>query len=337
MFPRSRRHMIELAVLAAVLGVLCLPQAASATSASELRSQLDALQSKASAVGRAYDTAYSNLDVSDGKLAAIGVKLRATERRLRSVRLALNKRAAGIYRGNSVGMLDVVLGASSFDDLIDRMSYMQRIGSADAAAISQYEKLSADLAVQRTDLEATRKHQAAAVAAFDYQRDKLLGKLNGMKAQYAALQAQLERTRASGGHASGIIASPGPNGMVFPVRGPHYYADTWGAPRSGGRHHKGTDIMSPRGTPVVACVSGNASIREGGLGGKCIYLTGSGWTFYFAHLNGYAISGGHVSAGQVIGYVGNTGNAAGGPCHLHFQMGPGGNWVDPYPYLRSME
>lgn len=334
---RVLRASLRAVVALAIAAVSCAPLPASATTQAELRSRLDSLQGRAQAVGRAYDRAYSALDVSDGKLNRIGIRLAATKKRLGRVRLALNKRAAGIYRGRSIDMLDVVLGATSFEDLETRLNYAQRLGQADADAIHAYKTLSAELRADRSELEATRRDQAAAVAAYQHQRDKLLGKLNSMKAEYAALTAELNAARAHGDMASGVIAAPGPNGMVFPVRGPHYYADTWGAARSGGRHHMGTDIMSPRGTPVVATVSGSVTIRDGGLGGKAIFLSGAGWEFYYAHLNSWAVRGGHVSAGQVIGYVGNTGNAAGGPCHLHFQMGPGGRWVDPYPYLRAME
>jgi murein DD-endopeptidase MepM/ murein hydrolase activator NlpD len=133
-------------------------------------------------------------------------------------------------------------------------------------------------------------------------------------------------------------AYPTHNGMAFPVAGECYYTDTFGAPRSGDRTHQGTDIMADRGTPCVATRSGVVSTKEGGLGGKVTYLeTDDGYRFYYAHLNGWAVRSGRVKAGQVIAYVGNSGNASGGACHLHFQMWlPNGTLVNPYPYLRRM-
>jgi murein DD-endopeptidase MepM/ murein hydrolase activator NlpD len=121
------------------------------------------------------------------------------------------------------------------------------------------------------------------------------------------------------------------------VQGPRAFSDDFGAPRHGGRTHQGNDILSPRGTPVVASVAGVASHHENSLGGHAYYLHGAdGITYYGAHLDAYTDNVGQVAAGTVLGYVGNTGDASGGPTHLHFEMHPGGGGaVDPYPTLRQ--
>lgn len=128
---------------------------------------------------------------------------------------------------------------------------------------------------------------------------------------------------------------------VFPVRGPNSFVDSFGAPRSGGRTHKGTDIMTARNTPVVAVVDGTisrTSPTDRGLGGITIHLRGDdGNTYYYAHLSsieGGIRSGVRVEAGQIIGYAGNTGNARGGAVHLHFEIRPGGGEaINPYSTL----
>ncbi len=118
----------------------------------------------------------------------------------------------------------------------------------------------------------------------------------------------------------------------------------WGAyPRSGGRTHKGTDIMREKNTPLVAVVRGaivSAHNADSGLGGISITMTGTdGNVYYYARLTSIRegiAAGVHVTAGEVTGYAGNTGNAAGGPVHLHFEIRPGGgSAVDPYPTLRA--
>jgi murein DD-endopeptidase MepM/ murein hydrolase activator NlpD len=127
--------------------------------------------------------------------------------------------------------------------------------------------------------------------------------------------------------------APPPPTSACPVAGPVEFIDSWGFRRSGGRRHQGTDMLAPTGTPAVAPVSGVVTHRPNRTGGLSYHLVGDDGAYYYGtHLSAYGASG-PVSAGTVIGYVGDSGNARGTP-HLHFEIHPGGEGsgaVDPYP------
>lgn len=135
---------------------------------------------------------------------------------------------------------------------------------------------------------------------------------------------------------------PPSGSLACPVDGAVAFTDTWGARRSGGRSHKGVDMIAARGTPVVAVESGTIKrLRNGGLGGITLTLKGtSGDEYYYAHLDGWAPglnTGQSVGVGELIGYVGNTGNAQYTVPHLHFEYSPGGNGaVNPYPLVAGL-
>jgi peptidoglycan LD-endopeptidase LytH len=125
--------------------------------------------------------------------------------------------------------------------------------------------------------------------------------------------------------------------IVCPVAGAVEFVDSWGAARSGGRSHQGTDMMAEYGTPTVAPVSGTLEQHSSSAGGLAWYVHGDdGNTYYGAHLSSYENQGaGWVEAGTVIGYVGDSGNAAGTP-HLHFEYHPGGgSAVNPYSLVSA--
>jgi murein DD-endopeptidase MepM/ murein hydrolase activator NlpD len=127
--------------------------------------------------------------------------------------------------------------------------------------------------------------------------------------------------------------APADGALLCPVQGPASFVDSFGAPRSGGRAHQGVDMMATMGTPTVAPVSGRVEHRGNDLGGLSWWLHGDDGDEYFGtHLSGYENEGaGRVAAGTVIGYVGDSGNAAGTP-HLHFEIHPGGGGaINPFP------
>ncbi len=137
-------------------------------------------------------------------------------------------------------------------------------------------------------------------------------------------------------------ASPQPSGRHCPVDGFTSFTDTWGAPRSGGRSHQGVDMLGARWTPLVAAESGTIlRLRSGGLGGISIWLKGtSGDQFYYAHLEAWAEglgAGQVVQVGELIGYMGTSGNAPDYIPHLHFEYHPGGGVAtNPYPLVKGL-
>lgn len=132
-----------------------------------------------------------------------------------------------------------------------------------------------------------------------------------------------------------------------------HFSNTWGAPRSGGRSHRGTDLMAPKMTEVYAAADGIVTrvVKSGRAGRYVVVAHADGWETYYMHLNndvpggksGAApwfltvasgiFEGVEVAAGQLLGWVGDSGNAEGGSPHTHFELHRNGRAVNPYPYL----
>ncbi len=129
--------------------------------------------------------------------------------------------------------------------------------------------------------------------------------------------------------------------LIFPVAGTKSkIRDLWGASRGGGiRKHKGIDIHAAKGTPVVAIADGIIVEKDHTLiGGKTLWLRSAkhGWKAYYAHLDRQLVKEGQrVKKGQVIGTIGNTGNARTTPPHLHFGISGSKGWVNPLPYVKN--
>ena len=147
------------------------------------------------------------------------------------------------------------------------------------------------------------------------------------------------------------LATPALGGgpYVFPVYGPVQFADTFGAARADVSWHHGDDIFAPLGSPILAVADGTVfSVGWNRIGGNRLWLRDrEGNYFYYAHLAAFstlAVEGASVHAGDVLGFVGNTGDAAGTPYHLHFEIHPVAllglgydGAVDPTSYLRQWQ
>ena len=139
----------------------------------------------------------------------------------------------------------------------------------------------------------------------------------------------------TGGYSLSVSVGPS---LDFPVTGKATVGSIWGDARDRGkRSHEGIDIFAAKLTPAVAAAGGIiAGVREGGIGGKVVWLRpeGKAYTLYYAHLDQQLVQEGQrVKKGDVVGLVGNTGNARTTPSHLHFGIYGYGGAIDPLPFV----
>jgi murein DD-endopeptidase MepM/ murein hydrolase activator NlpD len=157
----------------------------------------------------------------------------------------------------------------------------------------------------------------------------------------ATAETKKERDKQFAAKARALFTPLNGQTLKMPVVGvqPFDLANSWGDSRDGGRRrHKGIDIFAPKGTGVVAVSDGIISfIGDQPKGGLCLWLTTEdGTSFYYAHLDRWAAGlyeGMEVRSGDLLGYVGNTGNARTTPSHLHFGVSDNDKMVNPYPIL----
>ena len=352
---RARAFLLAAIVLALVLSNVAAASAAdprlekAQAKKQEIQERLDELNKELETTRAAVDQAETELDRLQEQTASWQESASAAERmRTRRIR-------ESYMRGNG----DPILGLLTAEDpteVIEQARFMAWMSSesredferahatavrtrslADhtAAVAEELSDRKDELAEQQAETE--KLFDEAVQAEKDI--EKLIAKEKAAAARRAAAAARASRSNqnSSGGGSAGAAGTVS-GGVACPVGSPRTYIDSWGAARSGGRSHKGTDILAPRGTPTPAYESGVISrLSSNSLGGISLYLRGdSGNVYYYTHLSGYAgVSvGQRVSAGQVIAYVGATGNAR-GINHLHFEVRPGGGGnVNPYPYVR---
>jgi len=365
------RNIFRSIFLGLLITALFCPQFAVASSlgskreeAKRVKNQVDALSREAYKATAQYSSAVSQLEKIRINLSEIEKELAAAQEELQKDQKVLDGRVKDMYRCGNVQFLEVILGSKDLHEFLVRAEMLNKIGQRDTRLLNDVKAKKQQVEENKAYLANQKAKQQSTVAVLKKKQSQIEGNLqkqqnllSGVESEVAQLEkeerdararAEKERqkkrlaSRSSGSsssHSTPSYTTSSIKGFVFPAAGPHSYSNDWGAPRVGHRH-QGCDIMAAKGCPAVACVSGVVRTSEGRRQGHAIWLRGDdGNSYFYAHLNGYAVgSGQRVSAGQVIGYVGNTGNASGGAAHIHFEVHPGGGGaVNPYPILRASE
>ncbi len=276
----------------------------------------------------------------------------------------LDERAREAYMNGPGDNLEFLLGATSLSDLSDRVEFVDALSQTDADLANDVENLRNDLAdregeeqkLQERAAEALREHEAdfAALEAKLAEQQQVLDDLAAKKARATELAKDLKKQYQKELEAlMGLRIDPNGLLQICPVDQPRAVYDGFGAPRYGGGYHPhaGNDIIAPAGTPIRAPFPGTARSSYNTLGGNAVYVYGANGYVYNAHLSAYSEhSNGSVQTGDIIGYVGETGDTD--TNHDHFEWHPNvipsdwpqspygynviGGAVNPWPLLQAV-
>jgi murein DD-endopeptidase MepM/ murein hydrolase activator NlpD len=333
-----------------------------------LTGEVAALRNREAAVRVRLDAKQTELDSAVAELNTAKDRLAAMRARLKRALVALRERLVAIYETGTPDVLSVIVGASGYDDLLERTEYLDRIHGMDEAIVGRVRELRdevkrtvARLRTVKDRIEAARdaiaaeeqvltnaraaaqQRQAALVAA-RVARVAALKKVREdeeeLDGSVAVIQGKIAAQLAGTGSVplpAGPIRGGSGSGLIWPVDGP--VVSGFGSRTINGsyEYHPGIDIAVPSGTPIRAAASGTVIFTEpesssGGYGNYTCIDHGGGLSTCYAHQSSFAVSAGQqVSQGQVIGYSDCTGYCF-GP-HLHFEVRIGGEVTDPMAYL----
>ena len=337
-----RRIVFGLALLGLLLAGIPALQAAPLDDARRRERALKGELQQATAELQATEAALAR---AEDQLAYDKGQLQAADRQQRGARAALAGQAAAMYRSGGLAFADALLDQ-------DPAQVPGRVEMA-TVLVSRNAQLIEDAQVTgdayRSVLGRVTRGYERAKELHDQAR-AAVAKLESGLEEAQAVEARLVRLEQRRKAATKVAPTPPPgggggggavssSGKACILERPYSYVDSWGAPRSGGRSHQGTDVMAPHGARVFAFVNGVVS-REStsSNGGIQLYLQGdNGVEYFYAHLSGYAVStGARVRAGQLIAYNGQTGNAQYTAPHVHFEVHMSGGAVNPYPHLKPV-
>lgn len=328
-----------MALLSALIFCLMLPEgpiASAASSASVSQRSLNALAQKINRLESALET-------TQVRLATLHKGVTSAEKSLAMARKGTTALTQNLYI-DSLGDAAALMNAASVAEFGDRVTFVEHLRAENMDILQRVSISRRRLERKQVAIAKILKEQQTVLRSLGRERSALARLFQAQQDRQRALdRARRSSVRASRSDPPSFSPSPtvvvgsGPF-QVCPVDSPRAYSDDFGAPRAGHRH-QGNDILAPRGTPIRAPFDGTFKANTSGMGGNQARVMGSLGYVFNAHLSGFAgvSSGSHVSAGTVIGYVGNSGNASGGPTHDHFEWHPGnGSAVDPYRYLNKV-
>jgi len=364
MYLGLRKAAVIMPIIIVILVLLNIPMV-SASTIVEKQKEIEKIQEEIANSKAALDKATSYYQKTLSEAQAIDEDLRkkeseltSTQDKLATLKTNFNKRVVHAYKTGPTNFFSVLAFSQDFGDFIARASIVSYIVARDNDMIKELRSTGEKLTQQKLELAKVKKEKDGQLKIAETINKEINHQLALQNAAISKLNREITTikraqntryamatSRASQDNRTYVSRGNYRSGFVFPVDGPHSYIDSWGHARSGGRKHKGTDIMAAKGTPVVACVSGvisKTSPHSRGLGGITLWLEGDdGNTYYYAHLNNIAggiAPGARVSAGQLVGTVGSTGNASASAPHLHFEIHPGGGAaINPYPILRNAQ
>ncbi len=315
----------------------------------EIESQqrvVSALLLQAQRIAERREVAYGEWQQITAQLRDTRLALADAQAKYQGLRSDLEQRARDAYISGPGSGLEFLLGATSIADLSARMEYANALSQEDADLATEVQNVRNTLAAKKEEqerlqlraaqaLQRVQDAEAALKAKLAEQQDAL-DELNAKKARAEELVKRLEKQYQQELAAlTGLDFHSGTIFKICPVGQPHAVYDGFGAPRyAGGYHpHAGDDIIAPLGTPIYAPFDGYAQAGYNSLGGNSVDVYGDLGYAYNAHLMQPGFTG-QVSAGDVIGYVGATGDTS--TPHDHFEWHPNvipSNWqVSPYGY-----
>jgi murein DD-endopeptidase MepM/ murein hydrolase activator NlpD len=324
-----------------VLGTVLLALAVAAVPAAHAGPLADArarereLRAELQKATAEFQDTQARLAEATDRLAFDRGQLRLARRQLATTRSAVAGQVAAMYRSGGLLVASALLERDP-EGVPDRIELATVLVSRQAQTIE-------DAQVAESSYQATLGQVTEGYARARALRDragKAVRRLEAGLEEAQALQDRLASLAPRPAPAAAAAAPTGSGGIACILAKPYSYVDTWGAARSGGRSHQGTDVMAPYGAQVYAYTAGVVSRESTSTnGGLQLYLQGgNGVEYFYAHLSRYAVPAGtRVRAGQLVAYNGNTGNAPANAPHVHFEVHPGGPGsapVNPYTYVQ---